>query len=99
MSTTVEASVRVVRLGPARSGPAMVLARAVASEAAVSLFSVGGTSSVEMFAGVGAARVRHLFARAVAGVDTTKETAISEMPIRPASSLHPTQHNNTRRKP
>src|SRR5580658_8205635 len=41
-----------------------LLARAVAGEAGVPFFSVAGSSFVEMFVGVGAARVRDLFAEA-----------------------------------
>src|SRR6202044_117865 len=41
-----------------------LLARAVAGEANVPFFSVAGSSFVEMFVGVGAARVRDLFAEA-----------------------------------
>ena len=43
-----------------------LLARAVAGEAAVPFFSMSGTDFVEMFVGVGAARVRDLFAEAQA---------------------------------
>ncbi|MEW6774664.1 MAG: ATP-dependent zinc metalloprotease FtsH [Bdellovibrionota bacterium] len=41
-----------------------LLARAVAGEAAVPFFSLSGSEFVEMFVGVGAARVRDLFAQA-----------------------------------
>ncbi len=41
-----------------------LLAKAVAGEAAVPFFSMSGSDFVEMFVGVGAARVRDLFARA-----------------------------------
>ena len=41
-----------------------LLAKAVAGEAAVPFFSLSGSDFVEMFVGVGAARVRDLFARA-----------------------------------
>jgi len=43
-----------------------LLARAVAGEAGVPFFSLSGSDFVEMFVGVGAARVRSLFARAKA---------------------------------
>ncbi len=42
-----------------------MLARAVAGEAGVPFFSISGSDFVEMFVGVGAARVRDLFAQAV----------------------------------
>ncbi|MFQ5852168.1 MAG: ATP-dependent zinc metalloprotease FtsH [Candidatus Binatia bacterium] len=42
-----------------------LLAKAVAGEAAVPFFSMSGSDFVEMFVGVGAARVRDLFAQAV----------------------------------
>ncbi|MET3132735.1 cell division protease FtsH [Oxalobacteraceae bacterium GrIS 1.11] len=41
-----------------------LLARAVAGEAGVAFFSISGSEFVEMFVGVGAARVRDLFAQA-----------------------------------
>jgi cell division protease FtsH len=41
-----------------------LLAKAIAGEAAVSFFSLGGSDFVEMFVGVGASRVRDLFAEA-----------------------------------
>jgi cell division protease FtsH len=41
-----------------------LLARAVAGEAAVPFFSVSGSEFVEMFVGIGASRVRDLFAQA-----------------------------------
>ena len=43
-----------------------LLARAVAGEAGVTFFSISGAEFVEMFVGVGAARVRDLFAQAKA---------------------------------
>nr|WP_229506759.1 ATP-dependent zinc metalloprotease FtsH [Pseudoduganella rivuli] len=43
-----------------------LLAKAVAGEADVPFFSISGSEFVEMFVGVGAARVRDLFAQAVA---------------------------------
>src|SRR5213594_177004 len=42
-----------------------LLARAIAGEAKVPFFSISGSDFVEMFVGVGAARVRDLFAQAV----------------------------------
>jgi cell division protease FtsH len=50
-------------VGPPGTGKTL-LARAVAGEASVPFFSVAGSSFVEMFVGVGAARVRDLFAEA-----------------------------------
>ncbi len=50
-------------VGPPGTGKTL-LARAVAGEAGVPFFSVSGSSFVEMFVGVGAARVRDLFAEA-----------------------------------
>ncbi len=53
----------VLMIGPPGTGKTL-LARAVAGEADVPFFSVVGSSFVEMFVGVGAARVRDLFAEA-----------------------------------
>jgi cell division protease FtsH len=53
----------VLMVGPPGTGKTL-LARAVAGEAAVPFFSVTGSSFVEMFVGVGASRVRDLFAEA-----------------------------------
>lgn len=53
----------VLLVGPPGSGKTL-LAQAVAGEANVPFFSISGSAFVEMFAGVGAARVRNLFARA-----------------------------------
>jgi cell division protease FtsH len=53
----------ILMVGPPGTGKTL-LARAVAGEAAVPFFSVTGSSFVEMFVGVGAARVRDLFEEA-----------------------------------
>jgi cell division protease FtsH len=53
----------VLMVGPPGTGKTL-LARAVAGEAGVPFISVNGSSFVEMFVGVGAARVRDLFADA-----------------------------------
>ena len=50
-------------LGPPGTGKTL-LAKAVAGEAAVPFFSMSGSDFVEMFVGVGAARVRDLFEKA-----------------------------------
>jgi cell division protease FtsH len=53
----------VLLVGPPGTGKTLI-ARAVAGEAEVPFFSVTGSSFVELFVGVGAARVRDLFADA-----------------------------------
>ena len=53
----------VILVGPPGTGKTL-LAKAVAGEAGVPFFSISGSDFVEMFVGVGASRVRDLFAQA-----------------------------------
>lgn len=53
----------VLLYGPPGTGKTL-LAKAVAGEAGVAFFSISGSDFVEMFVGVGASRVRDLFAQA-----------------------------------
>ena len=53
----------VLLMGPTGTGKTL-LARAVAGEAGVAFFSISGSAFIELFVGVGAARVRDLFEQA-----------------------------------
>ena len=53
----------ILLVGPPGTGKTL-LARAVAGESGVTFFSISGSEFVEMFVGVGAARVRDLFTQA-----------------------------------
>ncbi len=53
----------ILLVGPPGTGKTL-LARAVAGEAGVPFFTIGGSEFVELFVGVGAARVRDLFEQA-----------------------------------
>jgi cell division protease FtsH len=53
----------ILLMGPTGTGKTL-LARAVAGEAGVPFFSISGSEFIEMFVGVGAARVRDLFEQA-----------------------------------
>lgn len=53
----------VLMVGPPGTGKTL-LARAIAGEAKVPFFSISGSDFVEMFVGVGASRVRDMFAQA-----------------------------------
>jgi len=53
----------VLLVGPPGTGKTL-LAKAVAGEAGVPFFSIGGSDFIEMFVGLGAARVRDLFEQA-----------------------------------
>ncbi len=55
----------VLLVGPPGTGKTL-LAKATAGEAGVPFFSISGSNFVEMFVGVGAARVRNLFEQATA---------------------------------
>jgi cell division protease FtsH len=61
----------VLLVGPPGTGKTL-LARAVAGEAGVSFFRMSGSDFVEMFVGVGAARVRDLFKQARSKANDSK---------------------------
>jgi cell division protease FtsH len=63
----------VLLVGPPGTGKTL-LARAVAGEAGVTFFRMSGSDFVEMFVGVGAARVRDLFKQARAKVQSKEKS-------------------------
>jgi cell division protease FtsH len=84
----------VLLVGPPGTGKTL-LARAIAGEACVPFFSLSGSAFVEMFVGVGAARVRDLFKqaqdRAPAIVFIDELDAVGK-----ARGIHPMQQNDER---
>ena len=64
----------VLLVGPPGTGETL-LAKAVAGEAKVPFFSISGSEFVEMFVGMGAAKVRDLFKQA-SGADNAQRTAL-----------------------
>ncbi|NQT90632.1 MAG: ATP-dependent zinc metalloprotease FtsH [Candidatus Omnitrophica bacterium] len=65
----------VLLMGPPGCGKTL-MARAVAGESGVSFFSISGSDFVEMFVGVGAARVRDLFEQAKKSAKSSGKGAI-----------------------
>jgi len=65
----------VLLMGPPGSGKTL-LAKAVAGEANVPFYTISGSDFVEMFVGVGAARVRDLFEQAKRAAKTSGKGAI-----------------------
>jgi cell division protease FtsH len=65
----------ILAVGPPGTGKTL-LARALAGEVDANFFSVHGSTFVEMFAGVGARRVRRLFAQAISARKKTGKPSI-----------------------
>lgn len=63
----------VLLVGPPGTGKTL-LAKAIAGEAGVPFFSISGSEFVEMFVGVGAARVRDLFKKVRPAYPVTVDT-------------------------
>jgi cell division protease FtsH len=81
-------------IGPPGTGKTL-LARAVAGEASVPFFSLSGSDFVEMFVGVGAARVRDLFKQAQDKAPAI--VFIDELDaVGKARGIHPMQQNDER---
>src|SRR5919205_3697760 len=84
----------VLLVGPPGTGKTL-LARAVAGEASVPFFSLSGSDFVEMFVGVGAARVRDLFKQAQEKAPCI--VFIDELDaVGKARGINPMQHNDER---
>ena len=84
----------VLLVGPPGTGKTL-LARAVAGEAHVPFFSLSGSDFVEMFVGVGAARVRDLFKQAQEKAPCI--VFIDELDaVGKARGINPMQHNDER---
>jgi len=84
----------VLLVGPPGTGKTL-LARAVAGEAHVPFFSLSGSDFVEMFVGVGAARVRDLFKQAQEKAPCI--VFIDELDaVGKARGISPVQHNDER---
>jgi cell division protease FtsH len=84
----------VLLVGPPGTGKTL-LARAVAGEASVPFFSISGSDFVEMFVGVGAARVRDLFQQAQDKAPAI--VFIDELDaVGKARGLNPVQQNDER---
>src|SRR5438105_15697422 len=84
----------VLLIGPPGTGKTL-LARAVAGEAHVPFFSLSGSDFVEMFVGVGAARVRDLFKQAQEKAPCI--VFIDELDaVGKARGISPVQHNDER---
>ena len=92
----------IILTGPPGTGKTL-LARAVSGEASVPFFSIAGSEFVEMFVGVGASRVRDLFATAkkhspsIVFIDEIDQWVEQEVEVRAEETMRESKHLTNKR--